>query len=117
MLVGWHVGWLACWLVGWSGSRSSYVVESGSKAFNLDSQIDLPPKAIAAAAESGMKPDAFFCIELLDQTGICVVPGSGFGQKEGTYHFRTTFLPPESEMDAVIEKLTVFTTKFMNKYA
>ena len=64
-----------------------------------------------------MKPDAFFCIELLDSTGICVVPGSGFGQKEGTYHFRTTFLPPESEMDSVIERLTVFTTKFMNKYA
>jgi len=80
-------------------------------------KIDLPPKAIAAAAEKGMKPDAFFCIELLDSTGICVVPGSGFGQKEGTYHFRTTFLPPESEMDAVIERLTVFTTKFMNKYA
>ena len=64
-----------------------------------------------------MKPDAFFCIELLDSTGICVVPGSGFGQKEGTYHFRTTFLPPESEMDSVIERLTIFTTKFMNKYA
>ena len=64
-----------------------------------------------------MKPDAFFCIELLDSTGICVVPGSGFGQKEGTYHFRTTFLPPESEMDSVIERLSVFTTKFMNKYA
>jgi alanine transaminase len=77
----------------------------------------LPPKAIAAAEEKGMKPDAFFCIELLDSTGICVVPGSGFGQKEGTYHFRTTFLPPESEMDSVIERLTVFTTKFMNKYA
>lgn len=30
----------------------------------------------------------FFCMRLLEETGICVVPGSGFGQKEGTYHFR-----------------------------
>ena len=26
--------------------------------------------------------------ELLEETGICLVPGSGFGQKDGTYHFR-----------------------------
>lgn len=30
----------------------------------------------------------FFCLKLLEETGICVVPGSGFGQKEGTFHFR-----------------------------
>uniref|UniRef100_H2ZRX1 alanine transaminase n=1 Tax=Latimeria chalumnae TaxID=7897 RepID=H2ZRX1_LATCH len=36
----------------------------------------------------GMPPDMFYCMRLLEQTGICVVPGSGFGQKEGTYHFR-----------------------------
>ena len=35
-----------------------------------------------------MAPDVFFCFELLEETGICVVPGSGFGQKEGTLHFR-----------------------------
>jgi len=36
----------------------------------------------------GMKPDVMYCFELLEETGICVVPGSGFGQKDGTYHFR-----------------------------
>lgn len=30
----------------------------------------------------------FFCLKLLEETGICVVPGSGFGQREGTFHFR-----------------------------
>lgn len=30
----------------------------------------------------------FFCMKLLEETGICVVPGSGFGQREGTFHFR-----------------------------
>jgi len=36
----------------------------------------------------GLAPDAFYCYQLLEETGICVVPGSGFGQREGTYHFR-----------------------------
>ena len=35
---------------------------------------------------------------LLEETGICCVPGSGFLQKPGTYHFRTTFLPPEEKL-------------------
>jgi len=35
-----------------------------------------------------MEPDAMYCYQLLEETGICVVPGSGFGQQEGTYHFR-----------------------------
>ncbi|NWZ92716.1 ALAT2 aminotransferase, partial [Nesospiza acunhae] len=51
-------------------------------------RIDLPPRAVAAAKEKKQSPDMFFCMRLLEETGICVVPGSGFGQKEGTYHFR-----------------------------
>ena len=35
-----------------------------------------------------MKLDTYYCLQLLRQTGVCVVPGSGFGQKEGTWHFR-----------------------------
>lgn len=38
-----------------------------------------------------MAPDMFYCMELLEETGICVVPGSGFGQRAGTYHFRYHF--------------------------
>lgn len=44
-----------------------------------------------------MEPDAFYSLRLLESTGICVVPGSGFGQVEGTWHFRTTFLAPGVE--------------------
>mmetsp|Transcript_27519 Transcript_27519/g.53681 ORF Transcript_27519/g.53681 Transcript_27519/m.53681 type:complete len:511 (-) Transcript_27519:89-1621(-) len=79
--------------------------------------VHLPPKAVAAAEAKKMVPDAFFCMELLDATGICVVPGSGFKQKEGTFHFRTTFLPPEAEFDGVIERMSAFTKEFMAKYA
>ncbi len=79
-------------------------------------QITLPPKAVAAADAAGKVPDTFYALALLEATGIVVVPGSGFGQKEGTWHFRTTFLPPEKEMESVIERMRVFHNKFMDQY-
>mmetsp|Transcript_63335 Transcript_63335/g.169333 ORF Transcript_63335/g.169333 Transcript_63335/m.169333 type:complete len:513 (-) Transcript_63335:34-1572(-) len=78
--------------------------------------IRLPAKAHAAAAQAGMAPDTFYCVSLLDATGICVVPGSGFRQKKGTWHFRTTFLPGEDKMDMVIDKLRRFNDTFMSTY-
>lgn len=39
--------------------------------------------------EEGCAPDMFFCMRLLEEEGICLVPGSGFGQREGTFHFRS----------------------------
>jgi len=54
------------------------------------------------------KRDTDYCLALLEQTGICVVPGSGFGQKPGTFHFRMTFLPPRDEIEALVEKLGAF---------
>lgn len=85
-------------------------------AMYLFPNIRLPPKAIAAAAAAGKAPDAFYCLDLLARTGICVVPGSGFLQADGTHHFRTTFLPPESEIDVVAEKMVNFHNDFMKKY-
>ena len=37
-----------------------------------------------------MELDTYYCLELLSQTGVCVVPGSGFGQRERMWHFRYT---------------------------
>ena len=34
-------------------------------------------------------PDEFYCWQMLEATGISPVPGNSFGQKEGTYHFRS----------------------------
>lgn len=39
----------------------------------------------------GVPADVMYCFDLLENTGICVVPGSGFGQKPGTFHFRLDF--------------------------
>ena len=44
-------------------------------------QINLPPKFIKEAESKGETPDSYYCSSLLEATGICVVPGSGFRQK------------------------------------
>jgi len=79
--------------------------------------VTLPPKAIAAAEAAKKVPDTFYALALLEATGIVVVPGSGFGQKKGTWHFRTTFLPPEGDMEAVIGRITKFHQGFMKTYS
>ena len=91
--------------------------------------VEIPPGAMYAfvrlelPAEKGKDPGLMseaekldhltkrefeYCMALLEQTGICVVPGSGFGQPPGTLHFRTTFLPPLEEMEKLVEKLRQF---------
>lgn len=37
-------------------------------------QITLPEKVVAAAKEAGLAPDAFYCLQLLEEKGIVVVP-------------------------------------------
>nr|CAG8452103.1 15386_t:CDS:2 [Entrophospora candida] len=51
------------------------------------------------AKELGKQTDELYCFGMLEATGVCVVPGNGFRQKEGTWHFRSTFLPPEELFD------------------
>ena len=75
--------------------------------------IHVPAKAAAAAAKEGRTPDEFYCMRMLEATGVCVVPGSGFGQKEGSLHFRTTFLAPGTEWVGSIAK---FHKDFMNEF-
>lgn len=79
-------------------------------------RIQLPPAAVAAATAIGKPADWLYCLELLESTGIVVVPGSGFGQADGTFHFRTTFLPPEQDIAGVVERLKVFHEAFLQKY-
>ncbi|KAK6710275.1 hypothetical protein SNK03_004719 [Fusarium graminearum] len=75
--------------------------------------INLPAKAAEAAKAEGRSADEFYCMRLLEATGICVVPGSGFGQKENTLHFRTTFLAPGTEW---VGRIVKFHNEFLDKY-
>lgn len=45
-------------------------------AMYLFPRISLPPRAVDEAAKHGLPADTFYSIELLNATGICVVPGT-----------------------------------------
>lgn len=75
--------------------------------------ITLPEGAVEAAKKEHRAADEFYALRLLDATGVCVVPGSGFGQKEGTLHFRTTFLAPGTEWT---KRIIGFHQKFMEEF-
>lgn len=80
-------------------------------------QITIPPKAQEAAAKKGQAPDVYYAFELLEKTGICIVPGSGFGQKPGTFHFRTTILPQPDVLKVMLEKFKEFHINFVADYS
>lgn len=76
-------------------------------------RIRMPEKAAKKAEDEGKKPDEYYVSRLLDATGVCMVPGSGFGQREGTLHFRTTFLAPGTDW---VGRITKFHSEFMDEF-
>lgn len=85
-------------------------------AMYLFPQIRLSSKAQKAAEAEGRAADAFYCLSLLRKTGVCVVPGSGFGQKKDTFHFRCTFLPQEEFFDDFIALFRNFQAEWVKEY-
>jgi alanine transaminase len=83
-------------------------------ALYLYPRIHLTQKAIAAADKAGKTPDMFYALRLLDETGICVTPGSGFGQKDGEQHYRLTCLC--SGVEEYVGALERFHNAFMESY-
>jgi len=73
-------------------------------------------RAIQAAKDLGMPADKFYALQVLENTGIIVVPGSGFGQQPGTYHFRITILSPESSIREILERFKAFNNSFHQQY-
>jgi len=80
-------------------------------------RLHLPKKAMEAARAAGKAPDVFYCLKLLEATGISTVPGSGFGQEPDTWHLRTTILPREEKMEEFCNKFKEFNEVFMKEYA
>ncbi|CAG5896573.1 unnamed protein product [Menidia menidia] len=80
-------------------------------------RITIPEKAVKEATEKGQQPDMFYCMKMLEETGICLVPGSGFGQKDGTYHFRMTILPPTDKLKILLNKVKEFHQNFTKQYS
>ena len=80
-----------------------------------DPTIDFKAATDEQITEYNANRDSEYCMSLLEETGICVVPGSGFGQIPGTLHFRTTFLPPRDEIKDFVEKLREFHLRYIRK--
>lgn len=83
-------------------------------ALYLFPRLHLTNNAIEAAKKAGQTPDNFYADALLDETGICAVSGSGFGQREGESHFRLTCLC--DGVEEYVGKLEKFHRGFMEKY-
>ena len=67
--------------------------------------VKLPRKAFDAAKAKVISADTLYSFPLRNQTGIYVVPASGFGEKKnGPVGFRTTFLPPDHKMMKAIDE-------------
>ncbi|KAG9474850.1 hypothetical protein GDO78_003361 [Eleutherodactylus coqui] len=80
-------------------------------------RIFIPPRAVEKAEELHTAPDMFYCMRLLEETGICVVPGSGFGQRDGTYHFRMTILPPVEKLRRLLQSVKDFHVRFLDEFS
>lgn len=79
--------------------------------------VQVPKKAWEVAKANDQTPDTLYALSLLEETGICVVPASGFGQKKGRVGFRTTFLPPEDVLNKAIKEFARHHKLFCEKYA
>jgi alanine-synthesizing transaminase len=62
------------------------------------------------------QPDNHFVAELIKETGVVVVPGSGFGQVPGTQHFRVVFLPKEQILEKAYKAIGDFYKKYLEKF-
>ena len=61
------------------------------------------------------KTDMDFVVNLLKETGVLIVNGSGFDPVYGKGHARIVFLPPIAELEEAFNALEVFMKKSKNK--
>ncbi len=61
------------------------------------------------------KTDMDFVVQLLKETGVLIVNGSGFDPVYGKGHARIVFLPPIEELDAAYNALEAFMKKSKSK--
>jgi alanine-synthesizing transaminase len=110
-------------------SDQSHLIESNKKLTNrrnltVDMLNDIP--GISCVKPEGafyafpqlhqVQSDAHFVAELIKETGVVVVPGSGFGQVAGTNHFRVVFLPSEDILEIAYRSIGSFYQKYLEKF-
>ena len=79
--------------------------------------VTLPAKFVEEAAKKGKPADFFWAKRMLEEAGVCGIPGSGFGQKQGTYHFRTTFLADKDSLKDAVRRMKIVQEKIIKEYS
>ena len=97
-------------------SISGFSCQEAQGAMYAFPKVTLPQGAIKLAEENGIAADTLYAVSLLESTGICVVPASGFGQEKGRFGFRTTFLPSEKEMIRVVDAMRKHHEVFVSRF-
>lgn len=60
--------------------------------------------------------DNHFVAELIKETGVVVVPGTGFGQVPGTNHMRVVFLPQDDVLEKAYKNIVEFYKKYKEEF-
>jgi len=91
--------------------KEAFTHMEGMKCFGRIGALYLFPRMEKLPAG---KDDFDYCMKLLDETGLCTVNGSGFGQKEGTHHLRIAFLPPKELLEEVLPQWIAFHNRYVS---
>lgn len=89
------------------------------EAFDKIDGINLvkPEGAFYAFPSINVADDTHFCAQLIRETGVIVVPGSGFGQRPGTHHFRIVTLPQEEVLRQAFHNIAEFYQYYKKNFA
>lgn len=74
-------------------------------------KIQFSQKIIDSLKQQNQHPDVFYCLKLLQETGVATVPGSAFNQHEG-YHFRISCTLDRAKLETALKQISQFNTEF-----
>jgi alanine-synthesizing transaminase len=89
--------------------RRDFVVSTVSHIERLSCDVPAAAFYVMIKAHDPLeRPDEKFVLDLLERTGVLVVPGSGFGADPGQGLFRLVYLPDEQVLSGVFDKINRF---------
>ncbi|KAJ8276875.1 hypothetical protein GJAV_G00068890 [Gymnothorax javanicus] len=80
-------------------------------------RLHLPTAALEHAKSLGVEADQLYCRKLLEEEGLCVGPGSEFGQKQGTHHIRLHVMVPPELLEDALGRLKRFHLRFLREFS
>ncbi|KAJ8276873.1 hypothetical protein GJAV_G00068870 [Gymnothorax javanicus] len=80
-------------------------------------RLHLPTAALEHAKSLGVEADQLYCRKLLEEEGLCVGPGSEFGQKQGTHHIRLHVMVLPELLEDALGRLRRFHLRFLREFS